>query len=263
MAMRDIYKPGIAQPDIAQPDIARLDTNGDARRTVDAVRAGGVAIIPMDVGYAGIGGGQDALMRFFRAKGRGAHKRNAMLGNLALHDDLQRLDARRRSMVRALVEDHNLPVSVVSEFRADHPLLRALGEEALAASTDGGTLAMLLNVGQFEETVTRLAAAEGQPLFGSSANLTGTGTRFRAEDIQPEIRACAEVVIDHGLQKFHRYRRSSTMIDFRTMEVVRIGACYEVIADVLKRRFDVDLPADPGLEALPSGHLREAQRSYV
>jgi hypothetical protein len=166
-------------------------------------------------------------------------------------------------MVRCLVEDHDLPVAVISSFREDHPLLRALGDEALAASTDGGTLAMLLNAGNFLQSVTREATEQGQPLFGSSANLTGTGTRFRAADIQPELRAVADVVVDYGLQKYHRYRRSSTMIDFRTMEVVRIGSCYEVIAEVLKRHFDVELPPDPGLEALPSGHLREAQRNYA
>ncbi|WP_216833907.1 hypothetical protein [Falsiroseomonas tokyonensis] len=108
------------------------------------MQAGGVALIPMDVGYAGIGSCQDALMRFFHAKGRGAHKRNAMLGNLDLHDELHLLDD-----------------------------------------------------------------------------------------------------------------------DFRSMEVVRIGSCYEVIADVLQRNFGVELPADPGLEALPSGHPREAQRRYA
>ncbi|WP_439598428.1 hypothetical protein [Falsiroseomonas sp.] len=241
----------------------RLDIPGDAARVVQAVRAGGVALIPMDVGYAGIGGCQAALMRFFQAKGRGAHKRNAMLGNLDLHDELHLLDARGRDMVRCLVQDYDLPMAVVAGFRDQHPLLRALGEEALAASTDGGTLAMLLNAGNFLAEVTRQATAAGQPLFGSSANLTGTGTRFRATDVQPEIRAVAEVIVDYGLQKFHRYRRSSTMIDFRSMEVVRIGSCYEVIADVLQRHFGVELPADPGLEALPSGHLREAQRQYA
>ncbi len=240
-----------------------LDIPGDAARAVTAVRAGGVVIMPTDVGYAGIGGCQDALMRFFRAKGRGAHKRNAMLGNLDLHDDIQLLDARAREMVRAIMLDHGLPISVVAPFRADHPLLRALGEEALAASTDGGTLAMLMNVGRFEEEVTRQAAAAGQPLFGSSANMTGTGTRFQVEDIQPTILAAADLVIDYGLQKFNRYRRSSTMIDFTRMEVVRIGSCYEVIADVLRRHFAVELPPDPGLEALPSGHLRDAQRGYT
>jgi tRNA A37 threonylcarbamoyladenosine synthetase subunit TsaC/SUA5/YrdC len=242
--------------------MSRLDIAGDARRVVAAVQAGGVAIIPMDVGYAGIGGCHAALMRFFHAKGRGAHKRNAMLGNLALHDELHLLDARARDMVRCLVEDHDLPVAVVAGFRDQHPLLRALGAEALAASTDGGTLAMLLNAGNFLRAVTEEAAARGQPLFGSSANLTGTGTRFRAADVQPEILAVADVVVEYGLQKYNRYHRSSTMIDFRTMEVIRIGSCYEVIAEALRRHFDVELPPDPGLDALPSGHLREAQRVY-
>jgi tRNA A37 threonylcarbamoyladenosine synthetase subunit TsaC/SUA5/YrdC len=242
--------------------MSRLDIAGDARRAVDAVKAGGVAIFPTEVGYAGTGGCEAALMRFFRAKGRGAHKRNAMLGSLALHEDVHIPDARADEMIRCLVEDYDLPISAIGPYRPDHPLLRALGAEALAASTEGGTLAILMNVGPLEAEMVRIAANEGQPLFGSSANLTGTGTKFHHADLQPEIKACAEVVIEYGLVKYHRYRRSSTMINFRTMEVVRIGSCYEIICDVLKRHFDVELPADPGLDALPSGHLRESQRAY-
>ncbi|MCA3357192.1 MAG: Sua5/YciO/YrdC/YwlC family protein [Roseomonas sp.] len=240
-----------------------LDIKGDARRVVDAVKAGGVAVFPTDVGYAGTGGCEAALTRFFLAKGRGAHKRNAMLGSLAVHDEVHDMPARGKEMIRALVLDYDLPISAIGSYRADHPLLRRLGDAALSASTEGGTLAILMNVGALEAEMARLALAEGQPLFGSSANLTGTGTKFRAEDVQPEIRGCADMVIDYGLQKYHRYRRSSTMIDFTTMEVVRIGSCYELIQDVLRRHFKVELPPDPGLEALPSGHVREAQRKYA
>ena len=241
----------------------RLDIAGDARRIVDVVKAGGVAVFPTDVGYAGAAGCEAALTRFFLAKGRGAHKRNAMLGSLAIHEDVHTLPARANSMIRCLVEDYDLPISAIGPFRADHPLLRRLGERALSASTEGGTVAILMNVGALEHRMATLAAEEGQPLFGSSANLTGTGTKFRAVDIQPEIRACAEIVVDYGLQKYHQYRRSSTMIDFSTMEVVRIGSCYELIQEVLGRHFGVELPPDPGLEALPSGHVREAQRRYL
>ena len=70
------------------------------------------------------------------------------------------------------------------------------------------------------------------------------------------------IVVDYGLHKFHQYKRSSTMIDFSTMEVVRIVSCYELIQNVPSRHFGVELPPDPGLEALPSGHVREAQRRY-
>jgi tRNA A37 threonylcarbamoyladenosine synthetase subunit TsaC/SUA5/YrdC len=243
--------------------MARLDIAGDARRAVETVKAGGVCIFPTDVGYAGTGACEAALLRFFRAKGRGAHKRNAMLGSLAIHDELHVLPARAKEMIRALVLDHDLPISAIAPFRADHPLPRAIEPEALAASTDNGTLAILMNVGALEQAMAEIALAETVPLFGSSANLTGTGTRFRPEDLQPEIRASADLVIEHGLRKYHHYRRSSTMIDFSTMEVVRIGSCYEVISDVLRRQFDVELPLDPGLDQLPSGHMREAQRVHA
>ena len=243
--------------------MARLDIAADARRAVDAVKAGGGVVYPTDVGYAGTGGCEAALTRFFRAKGRGAHKRNAMLGTLELHEEVHLPDARADDMIRCLVQDYDLPISAIGPYRPDHPLLRTLGGPALEASTEGGTLAILMNVGPLEHAMATLAAAEGQPMFGSSANLTGTGTKFRGADVQDEIKACTALVIDYGLMKYHRYRRSSTMINFRSMEVVRIGSCYELIAEALKRNFDVDLPPDPGLEALPSGHLREAQRAYV
>ena len=243
--------------------MAVLDIPGDARRAVDVIADGGLAIVPLEIGYAGIGGTEAALTRFFRAKGRGAHKRNAMVGSLAIHEEVHEVPARAAEMIRAIVVDYDLPLSVILPFRAGHPLLRSLGEPALAASTEGGTVAILMNVGALEGEMARLSLERSQPLFGSSANLTGTGTRFRATDIQPEIRAVADLVLDYGLMKYHPYRRSSTMIDFTTMEVVRIGSCYELIGDVLGRHFGVELPPDPGLEALPSGHVREAQRRYV
>ena len=95
------------------------------------------------------------------------------------------------------------------------------------------------------------------PLFGSSANISGTGTRFRFEDVPQELKEIADVSIDYGLRRYHIYRRAGTLINFETMKVIRMGACYELISGVLKRWFDVDLPNDPGVDALPSGHVDE------
>ena len=47
------------------------------------------------------------------------------------------------------------------------------------------------------------------------------------------------------------------MIDFEQMRVTRIGACYEIISEILERNFGFACPADPGRETLPSGHLWE------
>ncbi len=78
------------------------------------------------------------------------------------------------------------------------------------------------------------------------------------EDIQKEIIDAADIIIDYGLLKWWIHGRSSTMIDFsgENLEVVRIGACYEVIKDVLKRRWNIELPEDPGMDALRFGHLK-------
>ena len=62
------------------------------------------------------------------------------------------------------------------------------------------------------------------------------------EDIEPEILAIANIVIDHGLRKFHMYGASSTLLNVETFEVVRYGAASEVIADVISRHFDAGCP---------------------
>jgi electron transfer flavoprotein alpha subunit len=110
---------------------------------------------------------------------------------------------------------------------------------------------MLLNAGPLFEEVCRLCREAVLPVFGSSANLSGTGPRFRVEDIQPEIRAIADITVDYGLRKHHVYRRSATILRFGNgdPECVRIGSCYELIADVLRRHFKVELPPDHTITA--------------
>jgi len=235
----------------------RLDIPGDARRTIDVIKKGGIALVPNDTGYAMCGASMDPLKKIYDTKRRGSHKRNAMAGDLETQRDLMTLGRREQAMVEALVVDHDLPIGVIGPFRADHPLLRKLDADAVKASTAVGTLGMLLNAGPFHKELTRLSREEVVPLFGSSANLTGTGTKFRVEDVQPELREIADITIDYGLRRYPVYRPAGTLINFSTMEVVRIGACYELIAGVLERWFDIELPADPGVDALPSGHLNE------
>ena len=94
-------------------------------------------------------------------------------------------------------------------------------------------------------------------MFGSSANVSGTGPKFRVEDIQPEIKAVADVIVDYGLRRYHVYGRSATILRLSDLDVIRIGSCYELIGDVLWRHFRIELPADPGRNANPSGHLLE------
>ncbi|WP_077000568.1 Sua5/YciO/YrdC/YwlC family protein [Variovorax sp. KK3] len=246
----------------------RLDIKGDARRIFDTLQGGGIAIIPNDAGYALMGGSYEAVRRIFVAKKRGGHKRNAMLASMATQRELHVLDQRSQDMVEMLTQDYNLTVGVAAPYRKDHPLIAKMDKRLVEASTGNDTVGLLLNGGPLFEEVCRLCREAVLPVFGSSANITGTGPKFRVEDIQPELRAIADVVIDYGLRKYHHYQRSATTLSFANGEVecLRIGSCYELISDLLRRHFDVTLPEDPGRDVNASGHLQEfafKDASYV
>ena len=225
--------------------MALFDIPGDARRAFDALKSGGIAIVPNTIGYSILGGSGASLRRIFETKKRQASKRNAMVGNRALHREVHRCSTRGAEIVEAIIGDYDLPLGCIAPCRLDHPMLAALDAETLAASTRKGTVAMLLNAGHFHAELTRLSHDALFPLFGSSANLSLSGTKFRVEDIEPQIIAIADIVIDHGQQRYHFYRASSTLLDVETLEVVRFGSCYADIAYVLKRHFGVELPPLP------------------
>lgn len=224
---------------------ARRDIAADARDAFAVLRDGGIAILPMDVGYSLIGGSEAALRTIFDTKQRAASKLNAMLGDDAIHQEVHVLDQRGRDIVQAITVDADLPLGVIAPCRLEHPLLVAMTPDALAGSTREGTVAMLMNAGPFHAEICRLSRAAGHPLFGSSANRSLSGTKFRVEDIEPEIAGIADTVVDYGLRKYHLYKASSTLLDVETCEVVRYGSCFELIADVLKRQFAIELPPPP------------------
>ncbi|WP_077001099.1 Sua5/YciO/YrdC/YwlC family protein [Variovorax sp. KK3] len=224
------------------PTFTLPDIGADARRAFDALKKGGIAIFPVDVGYTIAGGSAASLARIFKAKGRAPTKLNAMVGDMTIHRELHVLDERASAMVSCLTESYDLPIGAIAPYRTEHPLMRALDPTALVGSTKDGTVAMLLNAGPLHRELCRLSREECFPIFGSSANLTNTGTKFRVQDIPQELLSLADVVVDHGLRKYHRYQRSATLINFQTMDVVRVGSCYELVADVLQRHFGVELP---------------------
>ena len=218
----------------------------DAERALQVMQAGGIAILPNDVGYSLIGAQADALQKIFRTKRRAPQKLNAMLGNDDLHRALHRVSSRGREIVDAITRDYDLPLGLIAPCDVEHPLLQALDPDIFTRSTRDNTLLMLLNAGPFHRELTRLSMERKTLLFGSSSNLSLHGTKFRVEDIEPEIMAIADVVIDYGLMKYHLWQASSTLLNCETLEVVRFGSCYDNIADILKRHFRIDLPTRPG-----------------
>lgn len=217
----------------------RQDVTADARRAFDVLKNGGSAILPMDVGYSLIGGSTETLIRIFDTKQRAQHKLNAMIGDNEMSEDLHQMSTDHRFIVDALTKDRDLPLGIIAPARLDHPLIATLDDEGRRRSTRDGTVCMLLNAGAFHAEISRLSREEQHPLFGSSANRTMQGTKFRVEDIEPEIVDVADIVIDYGLRKYHSYQKSSTLLAFPSLEVVRVGSCYELIEDALRRDFGI------------------------
>lgn len=214
----------------------------DAARVLDALMVGGVAILPLDVAYAVIGVKQRAIEAIFAAKARSYEKPSGMFGNWALSREVHVMPAERHEMAREIVEQEGLPFSIVAPFRPDHPLLRGADPFTLANSTKVGTLDMLINAGPWHDAVAALSVQRGVAVFGSSANRSLTGSKYRLADIELEVRSIAAIEIDGGTSKYANPEgRSSTIIDFREFRLLRRGVCVDQLAAAFHKRFGVVL----------------------
>lgn len=223
-----------------------LNPKADADRVFAVLEQGGIAIVPLDIAYGIFGGTGSAIRRIFEAKGRSFTKPNGMLGDFQLFTELHLVGERERAIVHAVTEEYGLPLAVVAPFRQDHPIFSSVDAFAMERSTKIGTLDLLLNAGPLHRELTRLSRERARPVLGSSANRSLSGSKFRLEDVDAEVRAVADVEIDYGLCRYANPRAvSSTIIDLKTFEVHRYGACFDQIADVLKRGFAITLPPAP------------------
>lgn len=226
--------------------MAVLDIQGDAEKVLDTIENGGIAILQLDVAYLICGNKGDAIARIFEAKGRTFEKPNGMLANMEIFQQLLITGDREKDVVRAVTQDFDLPLSVVAPFRADAPLLAGLDPFAIERSTKAGTQDILINAGPLANRLAEMSLERGTPVLGSSANRSETGSKFRAEDIDPEVREAADLIVDYGLCRYHNaIGTSSTIIDLQNFEVLRWGVCFEQIRDILYRFFKIDLAPNP------------------
>jgi tRNA A37 threonylcarbamoyladenosine synthetase subunit TsaC/SUA5/YrdC len=228
------------------------DYEADARRVYQSLSDGGIGVIPTHVGYVILGMSPDAIWRIFEAKRRKPEKLNAMIGCREMHAALHDLPDDRRKIVSAIIDAYDLPLGTVARARLDHPALAALRKDVLDQTTFEGTIAMLMNAGPLMDSLARLAFADNRLVIGSSANVSLRGVKFRASDIEPEITRAADIVIDYGLMRWHRYGKSSTMINVSDMKVVRYGSCFDLIEDLLRRHFGIQLPPEPPAAPQPT-----------
>ena len=227
-----------------QKIVKQGDVAAQSSELLEVIAGGGVAILPLDVAYAIVGNSEAAIRTIFTAKQRSYEKPSGMFSNYDLCKDIQVMEARQLEIVRAVIFDNDLPFSTVAPFRADHPMFAHVDPFVLANSSKLGTLDMLLNAGVFHNEMTRQSMERMTPIFGSSANTSLAGSKYRLEDIEEPVRAAGDMLIDGGQSKYANDQgHSSTIIDFSTFKTVRVGVCYDRLCEIFLK-FDIDLKAN-------------------
>ncbi|OKL57551.1 hypothetical protein UA08_07136 [Talaromyces atroroseus] len=221
------------------------NTKRDALAVFETLKAGGVAIVPSEVGYGLMASSAEAIDRAFAAKKRKPGHAQGLIGSFELHRDLHIMSDEKFEMTRVLTDDMDMGIGIVAPYKADHPLIQnAVTLETLEKTTKNGTLAMFVGGGSLLREICRLNYEAGQLMVGSSANLTGQGQKFRVEDIEEDIKEVADLIVDHGLQRYHVYGRASIVMDFDEMKILRKGSCYELFRDRMKKFWGVELEED-------------------
>lgn len=218
----------------------------EAREIFGIMSAGGVAIVPFDVSYAIFAHTARAVERIYEIKNRSSAKPNGVLGTWDLFNELLETNDLDKAIVNCVINENNLPMSVVGTYRPDHDFLRTTQFGALRRSTKGPTMDLLMNAGALHDELARMSFEAGVPLMGSSANRSLTGNKFRLQDIEPEVLAQVDINVDHGECKYkNEWLVGSTIIEMGTRRVLRFGTCFEQIQEIIKREFKIELPNRP------------------
>ena len=120
----------------------------DARNAFRIMKAGGVAVLPMSVSYAIFAHTARGVERIFELKQRAQTKPNGVIGNWDIFSEVLDTNARDKDLVRCIIQDHNLPLSVIAPFKPEHDWLRTVEFGGLRRATKGNTMDLLLNAGR-------------------------------------------------------------------------------------------------------------------
>ncbi|KAJ5182390.1 hypothetical protein N7492_000006 [Penicillium capsulatum] len=213
----------------------------DAAEAFAILQAGGTIIAPMDVGYTVMSASVEGIEKLFAAKKRQPGHTLGVIGTYASHLQLHDLPPEKYNITRTLTEELGMTIGVIAKIKdSARQLLPCLDQV-----TKNNTLGIAISEGPFQRELGRLNDENHQLVIGSSANVTGQGQKFVVSDIEPEILAAADLIVDYGRQKWSLYGRAGTVIDVENERVLRIGANYEGIREKLTAWFGWTLPEDP------------------
>lgn len=111
---------------------------GDVSRSLDAIAAGGVSIVPLDVAYAVNAATADGIRRIFDAKKRSYEKPSGMFANADMCRAIHQMEDWKYDLVEAIIREENIPFSVVAPFDPAHSFFANVDPFVLSSSTKKG-----------------------------------------------------------------------------------------------------------------------------
>ncbi len=227
------------------------DVKTDATRLIETVAKGGVAVFPVDVGYAIVGNAESAIARVFACKKRSFEKSCGMFSNREMLVNLARIGERELAIIDAVTIRHGLPFSVVVPYKTDHPFFSGLTPLTRVRSSRGERIDLLLYAGALHDEIARLSWDRGMPVLGSSANTSLTGSKYRLADVELPVRNEADLVIDYGSTKYsHPHGMGSSIIALPDLQPIREGIAFDRICDIIRDEFGTD-PRSIGINSHP------------
>ncbi|WP_132059264.1 L-threonylcarbamoyladenylate synthase [Halorussus amylolyticus] len=184
----------------------------DVARAAAAVRDGDLVVYPTETVY-GLGAdalSEPAIERAFAAKRRDRDKPISLaVPNVDAALDYVRATDREVRFMREFLPG---PVTVVCEKRPVVPDALTGGRERVGVRVPDHEVALAL-------------LREVAPITATSANVSGRPSATRTDDLDPEIRDAAAVVLDGG----ETGGTGSTVVNVETGEILRRGANAEEV----------------------------------
>ena len=213
-----------------------------AKAVFDTVSNSQTAIFRTDVGYAIVGQTSEAIQRIFEYKQRSFNKPCGCFGSLEMFKELIQFKSEQLAFVEAITLDANFPLSIVGRYDPDHPIMKNADPFVLKNASKSGTIDLLMNAGPIHDEIARLALESGMGVFGSSANMSLSGSKYDFKDVEIELRDKVDLALDGGKTKFsHPDGLGSTIIDLDTFEPFRIGIRFQEIRKIAKDKLNIDI----------------------
>ena len=213
----------------------------DADRLLETLAKGGIAIFPVDVGYAIVGNREEAVSRIFKAKQRSFEKQCGMFTSREMFAELAVCSDRDRALVETVTRKHGLPLSIVTPYNSSHAFFACLTPLTVERSSRNGTIDMLMNAGELHEAIASRSWQRRVPVLGSSANTSLTGSKYRLADVEEPVRKAADLLIDYGNTKYsHPDGMGSTIIELGTLKPIRRGIVFDKICDITAAETGID-----------------------